>query len=134
MSSALNPPLPDLGGDRLGDEQLRLEGLRRLLDARSHVNHVSDDRVFLALGSADVSGRGLAGVKPDTDACGRNAALAIQLVQAPKNRERRPHGVGALIRVVERRAEDGHEAVAEKLVHDPMMLVHERNHEFEQNV
>ena len=119
---------------RLGDDQVRLKLLGRLLDARGQVHHVADDGVFLALAAAHVAGKRLSQVQADAEPCGRDAFRAVHLPDPEQNGARGFDGVPALLAVVHRSTEHSHETVAQKLVDDAAMVVDQRDHEAKQGV
>src|ERR1044071_9471939 len=104
--------------DDFRDEELRADLLVQLLDARGEVHHVADDRVLLPKLRADAARHGLARVQPDADPRRQHAPARLLLLDAREDFLRRLDGVRAVAPFGERRAEDGHEAVAEELVDD----------------
>ena len=68
----------------------------------------------------EIAGHHVAGVDADADVERRptgGAPFAVQLGQAGRHRERRRDGVIGVVLVVERRAEERHDHVADELVH-----------------
>ncbi|MDW8469028.1 MAG: hypothetical protein RML56_08745 [Burkholderiales bacterium] len=125
---ALEPADAHAGAGRLHGgltgENDALHVFCQAFEPRGGVHGVADGGVLLALRGADVADDGLAGVKPHADrelgkpAPGKTLAHPVpETLGFARHRERgadRPPGV---VRVAHRRAEDGHDRIAEVFVH-----------------
>src|SRR5262249_60974551 len=114
--------LADRLPNRVGYEELRPELLVEALDSRSQIHRVADHGVFLAPRRADVACHHVPEMQSYADTQRPIAADILLLDRGkhfPRGRDAAPRRVG----IVERRAEQREEAVAEKLVHDPAIAV-----------
>ena len=72
---------------------------------------------------ADVAGYGLAHMETDADACRVNLARRVELVETLENFPRSVNRVDTLPSIVDGRAKNRHEAVAEKFINNALVLV-----------
>ena len=121
---------------RLGGEQ-DAAGRRELLNARCQVRRLAHSRVVHAQIAADRAHHDLSGVDADADlhlhALGAAKLLRIAAhdVLHPERRVARSYG---MIFLGERRAEEGHDAVAHDLVHGALIVVDGVHHALDDGV
>ena len=108
---------------------MRTHLLVEALEARGQVHRVADDRIFLAALRADSSGDRLTDMDADAEA-DRPGMADIARLDAHEHLTRGGDGVRGLERIVDRRAENGEQAVAEELVHNAVVPIDD----FDQNL
>ena len=124
----------DLFIGRLADDDGDVEILGDAFQTGAQIDGVPNGRVLEALFGPDGPHDSVAGVYADP-AVEVGAVLGTkppgQRLEAVLEHQRRPHGLRRVVRLVERHIVEGHDAVADVLVHGPPVLEHHVGHDRE---
>src|SRR5262245_21516924 len=115
----------------LGYDQARTMLLGELLEARGEIDRVADGGEFLASRRAHIAGDRRAHMQTDTHLQRERAVGEAAPVDLRQHLAGGGHCMTRGAGILQRRAEDGHEAVAEKLVDEAAMAIHRLDHEGE---
>src|SRR6185369_10504709 len=118
----------------LRNQQLRIKLLIQFLDPRREVHYIADHRVLASQRRTNTPRHRFAGVQPDPHCRRQDRSRLDLLLQTREYLLRSVDRVQTILPIRQRRAKHRHKPVAQKLVDDPMMPVHDLDHELEQRL